>query len=1216
MALIIIFGQISEMKRLLLFAACCFAQLANAQSFFHLLDPAQLSPVEASEQLPTTYQAYTYDRAALAAQLQAAPDETQPKEQGTPFYLPLPDGHTERFWVWKVPVLADAVAESFAPFHTFAGQSLDHPHTTLRGSLTVRGLRVTVFGPQGQVAYIEPYTPAQPNQCIVYDQRATSDAARTAHFGNGPLVKEISDVREENLPTVKAQPRGALLPLKLRTLRWALACTGEFAQDHGGTKESAFAAFVEYTNQMNAIFERDMALRFLLLGTSIDLVHLDGATDPYPGPSPSDNAGPNSLILNSRLGTNTYDIGHVLMRGGGGVSLGLGIACKSNKGGGATAGRGRYGNPFVGVLCQEVGHQLAANHTWSRCGGFAGDQRNGNTAVEPGSGSTIMSYAGGCGTDNIQGDMDLYFNAISIDEMQAFFTSFSTCGQTQPTTNNNPIVTLSYRNNFFIPIGTPFELTGSATDPDGDALTYCWEAQDYGVEAPLGQQVGNSALFRSLPPVTTPTRFFPRLQTVLNNLNDPTEVLPNVARRMVFRLTARDNRAGGGGIGFADVSFRATDQAGPFRVTFPNSSNAQWTANGYATVTWSVANTDGPLVNCKTVNIRLSTDGGLTWPTMLAAGVQNLGRASVLVPDIESTTARVRVEAAENIFYDVSNQNFTIVKVNTPFLSAGLSNGGGQLCLPAQFTTTIHTRALNGFANPVRLELLGNLPAGTQVNFSQNRIEPNESSTLRILFQPTKTTDTVRVSIRATALNTDTLLFPITLILTPNDLSGIAALAPSDGATNLPQGVVLKWRKVPDARTYDVQLATSATFASDSLVATLTNTTLDTLRVPKLLEKGRGYYWRVRGNNACGNGTWTETAFFSIFVEDCKTLKSTALPQVIRTNDTNTVRLVITVPTDDLIKDLNLRNITCFHEFWSDLELSLVGPDGTTVRLFRNIGCNTNGTYIFGFDDESPFSAACFLGSVGQQYKPIQPLTVFREKSTKGAWTLVVRDNRISSGGRLNEFSLEYCGPKRFSQPLLVRNEPLRLRAGQTQPITPDLLKVSDGVTAADKMVFTLLSIPTEGQLYKANQPNPLRVGDTFTQADVDEGKIGYTSEQSQPDGFRFVVSNGGGGYLGTPRFRINPEVVSTQAALDWQNTLRVYPNPSSGQLQLAVQEILYGPTFIDLLDAHGRLVYHEQWPIGNNLAHIDASALPTGLYIVQVRSQAGVATRKIVLER
>ncbi|RZK44711.1 MAG: hypothetical protein EOO59_21665 [Hymenobacter sp.] len=300
----------------------------------------------------------------------------------------------------------------------------------------------------------------------------------------------------------------------------------------------------------------------------------------------------------------------------------------------------------IDYVAHEMGHEFGANHpfngTASSCGG---GNRNASTAYEPGSGSTIMAYAGICGTANdLQPHSDAYFHVVSYEEIQTYLASTS-CGVTSSTGNNPPSVVLLPASGKVLPISTPFKLTTGGYDSDGDALTYCWEEFDLGTGgSPTAAQVANNnvPLFRSFNPTASPTRYFPRLSDLVNNAAVIGERLPTVARTLTFRVTLRDQHNGTQGVvgglnSSQNVVMTTTASAGPFVVTSPNTA-VSLAGGSSQPVTWNVAGTTANGVNCATVNLRLSVDGGLTYPTLLLAGAPNNGTANVTLPSVATTT--------------------------------------------------------------------------------------------------------------------------------------------------------------------------------------------------------------------------------------------------------------------------------------------------------------------------------------------------------------------------------------------------------------------------------------------------------------------------------------------------------------------------------------------------------------------------------------------------
>jgi hypothetical protein len=271
-----------------------------------------------------------------------------------------------------------------------------------------------------------------------------------------------------------------------------------------------------------------------------------------------------------------------------------------------------------------------------------------------------MAYAGICGANDLQPNSDPYFHAKSLDEIGARLTA-TTCGTITPNPNAAPVI-VPMTTSYAIPAKTPFALTGAATDADGDALTYGWEEYDLGAATNVGVDNGTSPIARSFNPTTNPTRRIPRQSNLVANTFAIGEILPQVARTaMKFRLTVRDSHAGGGATVSADLpAIQVVATATPFAVTAPNTA-VTWTSGTVENVTWDVGGTTAAPISCANVDVTLSTDGGATFPIALAPAAPNTGSAAITVPAVASTTARVRVKCSTNIFFDISNANFTTV---------------------------------------------------------------------------------------------------------------------------------------------------------------------------------------------------------------------------------------------------------------------------------------------------------------------------------------------------------------------------------------------------------------------------------------------------------------------------------------------------------------------------------------------------------------------------
>ena len=396
-----------------------------------------------------------------------------------------------------------------------------------------------------------------------------------------------------------------------------------------------------------------------IVANNDQIIFLNGSTDPYTNNSGGTMLSENINTCNSIIGSANYDIGHVFSTGGGGVAY-LQSPCGGSKAGGVTGGGSPVGDPFdVDYVAHEMGHQYGGNHTQNNsC------NRASSAAYEPGSASSIMGYAGIC-APNLQSNSDDHFHNHSINEMIAFTVNGNgnSCAVTSATGNGIPTVSAG-PDGLVLPISTPIELTATGSDPDGDAVTYNWEEYDLGPATASGDNnltnpSGNQPIFRSFSSTSSPTRTLPRAQDLVNNTTTIGEHLPTYSRQLNFKCSIRDNRAGGGGFSDDLKTMTVTANAGPFVVQAPNGGGTV-VGNTQLPVTWDVAGTDGNGVNCSSVDIYLSTDGGYTFPTLLVAGTPNDGSASVLVPNVTTSLARVKVKASNNVFFDISNANFSI----------------------------------------------------------------------------------------------------------------------------------------------------------------------------------------------------------------------------------------------------------------------------------------------------------------------------------------------------------------------------------------------------------------------------------------------------------------------------------------------------------------------------------------------------------------------------
>ncbi|MBI2417018.1 MAG: fibronectin type III domain-containing protein, partial [Ignavibacteriales bacterium] len=619
----------------------------------------------------TSFRVLSLDFESMQTIVKSAPMEniTPVSQSNVVISLPFPDGSMHDYYVNESPVMAPELITQFPDVRTFCIEAKDFEGGKGRIDVTQFGFHAMLFTPGGTI-FIDPYHFFNTQYYMSYyfrDFIATGKGSSDANcvVDNPEIQMEIDRVLSQKEYSVKSGNQ-------LRTYRLALAADAEYTTFCGGTVSGAYSQMVTTINRVNSVYINDLCIKLVLVANTQNLIYTNSNTDPYTNNDGVAMLTQNQTTVDNNIGTANYDIGHVFSTGGGGIA-GLGVVCRAGlKAQGVTGSSSPTGDGYdIDYVAHEMGHQFGANHTFnSQTGSCGGGNRNATTAYENGSGTTIMAYAGICGADDLQAHSDPYFHTKSIDEIIAYSTAGSGngCAVVTATGNSAPSLTLP-TGGYTIPISTPFALTASATDPDGDAVTYCWEEYDLGNAGTVGAPVGNAPIFRSFNPTVSATRYFPKLSSIIGNTTTFGEMLPTTARTLTFKCTVRDNKAVGGGVtNSGTVAYTVSAAAGPFLVTAPNTA-VSWTGATAQTITWNVANTSASPVSCANVNILLSTDGGQTWALTLASNTPNDGTQSVTLPNITTTTARVKVEAVANIFFDMSNTNFTITAgsvQNTP----------------------------------------------------------------------------------------------------------------------------------------------------------------------------------------------------------------------------------------------------------------------------------------------------------------------------------------------------------------------------------------------------------------------------------------------------------------------------------------------------------------------------------------------------------------------
>ncbi|TCK69140.1 putative secreted protein (Por secretion system target) [Winogradskyella wandonensis] len=659
------------MKKIYLFLLILpFFAFSQKKSFWTKTSASKIQQSQLLERgsTPTKFDVYNLNFEGIKNELGNAVSRSSSLESNTYIKFPNAEGKLERYQIYNASIMEPEFAAKHPEIQSYVGINIDNPGVTMRFSTTIFGFHAAIYT-IGKTYYIDPYT-EDLNAYILYaKENLYSDIDRIGCQLTDEMALESPYTPDTNRVSGQRNANDGLL----RTFRLSLSSTQEYSNFHINAagqqtasdlvkRQTVLAAMNVTMTRVNGLFERDLSLTMELVEiidppfsntSTISLVEPDGFTDNDPGALLSENQS----ITDTRIGTANYDVGHVFTTGGGGVAI-LGGICFSNAKARAVTGLpSPVGDPYdVDFVAHEMGHHFGANHTFNGSqGNCSGTNRNASTSVEPGSGTTIMAYAGICGGDNIQNNSDDHFNAISIDEIYARITSSPTCSVN--TSNGNTAPTVNAGQDYTIPFGTAFTLSGTASDPDGGAvLSYNWEQVNPGTVAGQPSSTDTDGpMFRSRPSLPTGERTFPQLSDILaDNLTPQWEVIPSVARTMDFALTVRDNQSPNGGQTNRDDMTVTVANTGPFAVTAPNTTNESFPSGSSTTITWDVAGTTANGINTNNVNILFSTDGGLTFSTILASNTPNDGSETITFPSVQEPYCRIKIEPVDNIYFAIS----------------------------------------------------------------------------------------------------------------------------------------------------------------------------------------------------------------------------------------------------------------------------------------------------------------------------------------------------------------------------------------------------------------------------------------------------------------------------------------------------------------------------------------------------------------------------------
>ncbi|MEM9920278.1 MAG: reprolysin-like metallopeptidase [Bacteroidota bacterium] len=1212
----------------MLLAGTTFAQ----QNYWQLIEDSDVLLPRGKEApyMPEVHATVLLDLPAVHNLLERAPREFTPEAKSRPvsIQLPMPDGQMETFAIYETYNMHPDLAAKYPGIRSFKGHSIQNPHHVVRLGYTYKGFHAAITTPKGYIA-IDPYVGGQNRFYFSYHADDYLDGEKIVCGVEGDvfLPEDPLQSLEVEAPRPTASLRGAGEPVLMQRYAMALACTGEFARLVGGTMEDVVSAFDVTMNRINLIWEQEHAIRFQLVANNDRLIYLDPFTDPYENADMGGALlGQNKDVLDRVIGLNNYDIGHVFTAvcNDGVAGIAGGSTCTVGKGRGVTC---HFSDNVLfrvsGTMAHEVGHQFSAGHTWANCPGIL-QQLASSSAFEPGSGNTIMSYSGACGTQNVPGGRFTNFHVGTLQQVYNYTHTGgfgTTCQDTIFASNITPEITLNYEDDFFIPIGTPFVLTAEASDDDEDPLTYSWEQYDLGPVTEIGSPRGNAPLFRSFPPQNSPTRYFPRLSIVidddLNNISSASayEWLPTYSRDMTFRCTVRDNNPEVGGVIWDQVAFKATESAGPFRVlSFDTRDTVR--VGEYVNIEWDVANTDKAPVNCRQVNIKLSVDGGFTYPYTLIENVPNDGLQGVTFPDVDTRDARIMVEAADNIFYQINRADFVVAPTLVPGYTLDLGTSYQQVCLPDAVEIDLLSSSLLGYDSLVALSING-LPVGAVTSFEKNPFIPADDNKLTVdLSEVTETEGIFELEIVAVAPSLDTAYRYVQLDLVYNEFKDMVPLEPINGLSGASEKPIFSWHSSPFADSYLFELATSPAFGSSVIYSALE--TQDTFFVtPDFLDKSTEYFWRVQAINRCGFGAYTQVFAFHTETFNCSLFESQDGPIVISGSGTPRIESEININSSGTVSDLSIPYIEGNHSPVRFIDLKLISPSGEEALLMSDLRCGSQ-LFKLGFDDDATEPPPCPPND-SKLYQSIDPLSKFIGEETEGKWKLSVKvTDQIGDGGRLEGWNLEFCSNTNPLSPYLVNNDTLFVPPGLSNLVTRPELYAEDDDNTSEEVLFTVVELPEFGELFKDGVL--LRAGDTFSQASIDNGNVRYrhNGDDNLFDAFTFTVKDNEGGWFGTPEFiiAIDEDAIVSTNEIEKANQFQLFPNPARDVLNVEFAEIPSKRMAISVFNVQGQLLFEQTEWVGARQLQLTTSALSSGIYFLSIQTENSKLVRKFTIQR
>ena len=920
--------------------------------------------------------------------------------------LPNEKGEEEIFILTPTPLLSKSLSAKYPNLKTFKGVSKSRPAVKLRMNTKQDGINAWIKINNGNDFFIQP---------VRGEKKLHFSYIKTKNdFANSLFCK--TEATPNKLKTKISSLKKVVLNNQIRTFRIAISSTGEYTSywgdnddSNGSNQEDALAAVVSTLNRINEVFEQDLNIRLELV-SDVSLLFEDPTTDPYNGNFASELQN----TLDTEIGDEGYDLGHLFDFGESDGDAGcVGCVCVSGKKGQAYATHpfidifgGTYRNDYFDLdyVGHEIGHQFGAYHTFSYNLELFG------VSAEPGSGSTIMGYAGITGPDNLQKHGDSYFHYYSIKNILNYVGSIS-CGNT--VSIENEVFRIDAGPDYYIPIGTAYELNFNPLKEEG-LNSYCWEQLDSAeiTSDNFGPNNVIGSMTRSLPPSDIPIRTIPNINRILSNnltqenpgLNSAWETVPLVGRDLNWGLTVRKELNSFNQIAQDAIKISALATSGPFIINSQNESGYLVKGGAVESIKWDVANTDINPIGESEVIISMSTNGGATFPITLADEVPNIGSVKVIIPNnIDTSSARIKVKAKSGIFFAINKKDFSIESRDLVLnFDSYIQENCDLNTLRYAFTITRKENFIDSFSLRIN-----SLPVSLEGNFSQQIFTSSDTEGyIDLVGLSNLASGDYEFSLEA-LYGTDSEIFDFELKQRDNFISPAFLKSPINESNDISLNPTLEWESNINADNFRIQIAKDLSF-SNLIFDELTSSSQ--IQVNDLASS-TAYYWRIQQINNCEVSDFSEIYSFKTSTISCIDFNATDLPKKLidaNENTQGTIFSSINVNFDSTILDVDVW-VDLTHSWISDLSLYLETPGGDQLLLSSSIGgADDNYTQTL-FDQEASINIVDGTAPFTGRFVPVQNLSSIYGTSSKGIWKLIVLDQEAGDSGDLLGFQLSFC---------------------------------------------------------------------------------------------------------------------------------------------------------------------------------------------------------------